>query len=308
MFRIITEQLRLEGTPWYHIIKTLFRQDQLEQFDHDYVQSGLEHHQRWRLRSLSGWTISMFDHYHSKKVFFCVQMEFHVFWFVPVASCPVTRHYQAKSGSIFTLFHQVLIRSPLKLTLPRLTSPRFLSLSSSEKCSWPIITFVTLCWTCFSMSVSFSHWGGENWTQQSSCALTSAEQRGRITSFGLLSTLFLMQPRLVWAPFTVRVHCWLMITQNHKGLLCWAAFQPVSLQLSSISRSLWMAAQPSGLSPTPSSFVSVGGVTLALSSLIRLTKTISSYGPPVLGLCYLGSSALSSFLVLWISSLLAHSL
>ena len=41
------------------------------------------------------------------------------------------------------------------------------------------------------------------------CA-TNAEQRGRITSIGLLAMLLLMQPRMLLAASAARAHCWLV--------------------------------------------------------------------------------------------------
>ena len=43
------------------------------------------------------------------------------------------------------------------------------------------------------------HWGAQNWTQHSRCALTSARERGRIAPLGLLPTLLLTQPS-TWLP------------------------------------------------------------------------------------------------------------
>ncbi|KAK4823457.1 hypothetical protein QYF61_002293 [Mycteria americana] len=71
----------------------------------------------------------------------------------------------------------------------------------------------------------------QNWTQHSKCGLTSAEQKGRITSLHLLATTLLMrdhllQPNLL-AFFSTKMHCWLMCnlvsTRTPRG-----AFQPVS--------------------------------------------------------------------------------
>lgn len=52
---------------------------------------------------------------------------------------------------------------------------------SHVRCSSPLITFVALCWTLSTMSISLFCWGGQNWTQQSRHGLTCAEQRGRIS-------------------------------------------------------------------------------------------------------------------------------
>ena len=55
-----------------------------------------------------------------------------------------------------------------------------------------------------------SYWGLHIWTQYSRWGLTSAEQKGRITSLHLLATLLLMQPRIQLAFWTARAHRWLM--------------------------------------------------------------------------------------------------
>jgi len=58
--------------------------------------------------------------------------------------------------------------------------------------------------------MSLLHWGAQNWTPHSRCGLTSAEQRGRISSLNLLATILLMQLRI---PFRLirRAHCCLML-------------------------------------------------------------------------------------------------
>lgn len=48
----------------------------------------------------------------------------------------------------------------------------------------------------------------QNWTQHSSCGLTSAEQSGRLPSLSSLAVLCLMQPRVLLA-FAARALCWL---------------------------------------------------------------------------------------------------
>jgi len=129
----------------------------------------------------------------------------------------------------------------------------------------------------FSMSMSLLYWRAHNWTQHSRCCLTSAEQRARITSIDRLAVLVLLQPRIRFTYFATRAHCWLVLNlvslRTPKGLFCKVAFQPASSQcvphmlgvvraqlqdsalpvlsfmrflsvhFSSLSRSLWMAAQ-----------------------------------------------------------------
>jgi len=56
--------------------------------------------QGWRLHNLSGQPVPVLSHPHSEKVFPDVQREPSVFQFVPIASCPVTRHHRKEPGSI----------------------------------------------------------------------------------------------------------------------------------------------------------------------------------------------------------------
>ena len=119
--------------------------------------------------------------------------------------------------------------------------------------------------------------------------LTSAEQRGGVTSPDLLAVLCLMQPRRSLAAFGTRAHCCLVVNLvptrtprafSAKLFRSWSApsmywcmdlFLPrcrtlhfpslnfmrfLSAHSSSLLRSLGMAAQPSGVSATPRSLVS----------------------------------------------------
>lgn len=58
-----------------------------------------------------------------------------------------------------------------------------------RRCSSCLIIFEALCCTCFTMSTSLSYRDARNWTQHCWCGLTSAEQRGRITSLNSQATL-----------------------------------------------------------------------------------------------------------------------
>ena len=58
--------------------------------------------------------------------------------------------------------------------------------------------------------MSLLYWEVQNWTQYSSCGLTSAEQRGKISSIDLLPVLCLMQLRIPFAAFAARSYSWLM--------------------------------------------------------------------------------------------------
>jgi len=144
-----------------------------------------------------------------------------------------------------------------------------LSVYSQKRCSSPFIILMALHWTLSSMSISVLYCEAQNWTQYSRCGLTCTEQRGRITSLNLLTTLIFMQLRIplaFFAPVQPGVH------QDTQVLLCQAAFQfadaqhilvpgvvpshmkdfalpltelhevLLSAHLSSLFRSLWIAA------------------------------------------------------------------
>ena len=103
------------------------------------------------------------------------------------------------------------LRSSLNLLFSRLNSPRSLSLSLRNRCSSTFIMLMALCWRLYGISLSFLYWGGQKYPQHSRCGLTSAEQRGRITSLDLMATLPLMQPRIPLAFLVARAHCWLTL-------------------------------------------------------------------------------------------------
>ena len=54
--------------------------------------------------------------------------------------------------------------------------------------------------------------GLQSWTQDSTWGLTSAEQRGRITSLDLLAMLLLIQPRIQLPFWVARPHCHVMLS------------------------------------------------------------------------------------------------
>ena len=92
---------------------------------------------------------------------------------------------------------------------------------------------MALPWTFSSMSMSLLYWEAQNRTQYYRCGLTSAEERAKITSLGLLAMLLLMQPRGLLAALAARARCWVMFTWCLPGLhvvFCQAAFQQGGLQ------------------------------------------------------------------------------
>ena len=73
--------------------------------------------------------------------------------------------------------------------------------------------------------MSLLYWGAQHWAQYSRCGLTSAKQRGRITSTDLFTVLCLMQPRIPLAVFAARAPCWLMFHQVPQVRFYQATFQ-----------------------------------------------------------------------------------
>lgn len=73
-----------------------------------------------------------------------------------------------------------------------------------------------LCWTLFSMSMSFTYWEDQNWTKYSKCSLACAEQRGTQPTC-LLVTFFLMQPCI-----SLLCHVQIWFHQSFQVLVCQA--------------------------------------------------------------------------------------
>lgn len=83
--------------------------EKLEQVAQKHVWWAFEYFQRWTLNSLSGQAVPGFDHPHNEKAFSYPHVEFPVFRFVPVASCPVTGYHCEDSGpTFFSASHQTL--------------------------------------------------------------------------------------------------------------------------------------------------------------------------------------------------------
>ena len=183
----------------------------------------------------------------------------------------------------------ILMRSLPRVLSSRLNSPSSLSLSLELRRFSPLIILVALCWTFSGMAMSVLYWEAQNWTQDSRCGIISVEWRGSITSLDLLAILCLRQLRISYSFFATRTHWWLMVNLafsriprsfSVKLLSSWSApsrywclglFLPMcrmlhfpllncmrfqSAHFSSLLRSLWMAAQPSGVLGNPPIFVS----------------------------------------------------
>lgn len=92
----------------------------------------------------------------------------------------------SSSHPSFTYLH-TLIRSPQKLSFLQLKSPISFNLSSQERWSSFSIRSIALCQSPSSRYMSLLFLEGQNWTQYCGQGFISADQRGRITSFNLLT-------------------------------------------------------------------------------------------------------------------------
>ena len=267
---------------------------------------GLEYLQGWRLHSRSQQPVPLFDRSHSKKAFLRLN-GISVFKTVCVASCPFNGCHSEESGCTFSvLSHHVFIhidKIPLNLLFSRLNGPSSFSLSLYVRCCSPLShPYGPSLGSLLEVRIFLVSRSPEL-DQALQMCLTSPEER-RIISLYLLATLLLMQPRMLLVLHAARVHCGLQLgaRQDQQVFLCQAAFQPVSpstygymglflprcrtchfplLMLtsclpacfSSLSRSLWMAAQAPGVSAA-----NLLRVPSAPSSS-SLIKTLSSTGP-----------------------------
>ena len=79
---------------------SLLKQCHLQEVGQDHVQTTSEYLQEWRLHNPYGQPVKVLSHLHSEKVSPDVQMELHLFQFVPIASSPVTGHHWKEPGSV----------------------------------------------------------------------------------------------------------------------------------------------------------------------------------------------------------------
>lgn len=156
--------------------------------------------------------------------------------------------------------------------------------------------FSHLCGTAMNLLqdilIFFVLWPGHSstWTQHSWC-LTSTDYWSRITSLDLLAMLLLMQPRTPSAFFAARAHCCLIISlvitrifpsklPSSQLVLFLSRSRTFLWHFPSPLRHLWMAAQLSGLSATPPSFVSpVNLLRVHPVPLSRSLMTLNRTGP-----------------------------
>lgn len=116
-----------------------------------------------------------------KKVVFCVQMAFHV-WFVSIHLSLGTTESLSPffSFSPIRYIRYTLMRSPsLSFLSSKLNSSSSPSLSSQERCS--SITLISGALHS-RMSMPLLCWGALNWTKHSRRGFPTTKQRGRITS------------------------------------------------------------------------------------------------------------------------------
>ena len=183
----------------------------------------------------------------------------------------------------------ILISHLLRLLYSRLHSPSCPSLPSYIKYSIPLSILVALCWTCFSSSLHLSCWGdqhqhstpdvsqqcwvevkdhlpqpGDNPSPASQDAAGLLWCRGALVAIGGQFTVHqnpqVLSAQLLWSWSAPSVYWYaglffLRCRSSHFPLLNFMRFLPA--HFSSLPRSLWMAAQPSGVSATPSSFLVV---------------------------------------------------
>lgn len=69
---------------------------------------------------------------------------------------------------------------------------------SINRCSCPLIIFMSFLWIHFNRSISFQCWGLQRWMQHCRWDLTRAEQRGTVPSFNLLATLLELLHPFSW--------------------------------------------------------------------------------------------------------------
>ena len=95
---------------------------------------------------------------------------------------PPCRSRVEEPGSVLSVPSlQVVVTSPRSLLLSGPVTPRSLRLASREPRPAPSASVRPFALP--SMSTSLVYWGAQHWAQHAHCGLTSAEERGRVTSF-----------------------------------------------------------------------------------------------------------------------------
>lgn len=111
------------------------------------------------------------------------------------------------------------------------SSPGWTALTQSTfpdtRCFSLLIVSVALCWTLSSSSIFHLDWAAQSWGHYSRCSFTSAEQRARLTSLSVLTTLLI---GYYWPPLpqgTLLARIQLAVQQDLQVLPCEAACQHV---------------------------------------------------------------------------------
>jgi len=143
------------------------KQGHLEPAAQDHVLA-FEYLQGWRLHNHPGQPVLVLRHRHSEKGFPDVQREPLVFWFLAIATGPVTGHHWEEPGSVlFAPSLQVFIQTDEilpSLLFSRLNSASSPSLSSHRDAPGPLPSAWPFYWTLSSSFVSILYWAAQKWT------------------------------------------------------------------------------------------------------------------------------------------------
>jgi len=134
------------------------------------------------------------------------------------------------TGKFKARYRKAAIRSPQGLLFSRLNNSSSLSLSSQQRCSSLLIVFVTLLWTHSNPLHVLLVLGAP---ELGAVLLAGSHQRGAEEQNPpplLLAMLFLMQPWIWLAFWTVSAHCPVMLSLN--GICFFFSLFPLSLVLS----------------------------------------------------------------------------
>lgn len=107
----ITKSLWLGETSEDNLVQLPLKAESAREAGQGFLQLGCEHHQGWRLHSLSRQPVPVCNQPHSKRTFLCVEIsDYPVFQFLPIASHPFMRNDWEGYGSIFFIpSHQVCL-------------------------------------------------------------------------------------------------------------------------------------------------------------------------------------------------------
>lgn len=172
----VTAQLSLEEAAGDRLVQIpCSEQGQWGQFAQGHVDSGFRYLQGWRLHSLSAQPVPGCGHPHSNFFPYYFYVKCPVFQCMPTVSW-LSVGLKEKSLGLSSLHtNQVFIHiNKIPLIFFHLNSPRFLNLSSKERCSSPLIISMALHWTLSRKVMSLLHWEAQAQTQHWMC-LTRAD-------------------------------------------------------------------------------------------------------------------------------------